>query len=587
MGTKPPQIAPAASRPEAAKVFISYSRRDAGFADELVEGLKACGFEAYIDREDIAPGEAWEARLSGLIAEADTVVYVISPHSVTSEQCHWEVSETLRMSKRLLPVVWEPVPEAQMPKELARLNFIFFDGGRSFAKGLADLAGALRVDVGWIREHSRLGSLARRWDTRGRPEEALLRGEELDHARDWAASRPPSAPELTDLHSDYIAASLAAREAAERDARAKRRGAVVVSVLVAAAMTVLAGAASWQWWQANRALKAAEVAEAVAIGARLIAEEAKENLEAANLRLNADIALRVPPSGNRAVTVEGGWFPLAAKYSGAIARVERLDQDGITVGVQSGFLVDGSLVRGNDPRAYLLVPAFRAPRDDVDPNLFRPPPIRVDVAGEGDVRADGSLDPMADDRVQMAILSDGPPVGLSATFPVLGEDAVMTGAERVWKTPDHLGGVAPFELWSLSEAPPFGARPLIGEDVSCAPLKGPDDPANAPDRALALYGIGDALQGGTTVTLFLSALIRGDDPYALNYDHTTTLGSMGAPVFDLESGQVTGVHLGSTPGERLDAPRTGYGISLALLLEGIRQEIPPGEGQSLGLLCVP
>lgn len=224
MGTRPPPAKPDAA-PETAKVFLSYSRRDTAFADELVQGLKACGFEAYIDREDIAPGEAWETRLGGLIAEADTVVYVISPHSVTSEQCHWEVSETLRLSKRLLPVVWEPVPEAQMPKELARLNFVFFDGGHSFAKGLADLAGALRVDAGWIREHSRLGGLARRWDTRGRPEEALLRGEELDHARDWAASRPPSAPPLTDLHSDYIAASLAAREAAERDARkAARRG---------------------------------------------------------------------------------------------------------------------------------------------------------------------------------------------------------------------------------------------------------------------------------------------------------------------------------------------------------------------------
>ncbi|HRK69097.1 MAG TPA: toll/interleukin-1 receptor domain-containing protein, partial [Hyphomonas sp.] len=166
MATRPPPAKPETAS-ETAKVFLSYSRRDAAFADELVQGLKACGFEAYIDREDIAPGEAWETRLGGLIAEADTVVYVISPHSVTSEQCHWEVTETLRLSKRLLPVVWEPVPEAQMPKELARLNFVFFDGGRSFAKGLADLAGALRVDVGWIREHSRLGGLARRWDTRG------------------------------------------------------------------------------------------------------------------------------------------------------------------------------------------------------------------------------------------------------------------------------------------------------------------------------------------------------------------------------------------------------------------------------------
>lgn len=579
MGTKPPPAKPDTA-PETAKVFLSYSRRDAAFADELVQGLKACGFEAYIDREDIAPGEAWETRLGGLIAEADTVVYVISPHSVTSEQCHWEVTETLRLSKRLLPVVWEPVPEAQMPKELARLNFVFFDGGRSFAKGLADLAQALRVDVGWIREHSRLGGLARRWDTRRRPQEALLRGEELDHAVGWAQTRPPSAPDLTDLHSDYIAASLAAREAAEREARAKRRGAVVVSLLVAAAMTVLAGAASWQWWQANQALKAAEIAEAAATGARLLTEEAKRNLEAANLRLSADIALRVPPSGNEAITVAGGWFPLAAKYSGAIARVERLDEEGRTVGIQSGFLLRGDILRGGDAGVYLLVPAYQAPNPDVMPNLLARS-LPVDVAGEGDVREDGSLDPMAEDRVQMAILSSAPPAGMAAHFPVLGEAARVTGAERIWRTPAHLGGVAPFELWKLADEAPFGARPLEAEDISCEPLNG----TAVPGSKLALYGIGDALDGGTEVTLFLSELIQADDPYAISYAHSTTLGSMGAPVFQLSTGDVLGVHLGSSQGVTMDSPRTGYGISLALVIEGIRQEIGPGEGEPLGLLC--
>lgn len=68
-------LAPAA---DVAKVFLSYSRKDVSLADDMVAGPQAYGFEADIDREDIAPGEAREARLSGLIAERDTVVYVIS-----------------------------------------------------------------------------------------------------------------------------------------------------------------------------------------------------------------------------------------------------------------------------------------------------------------------------------------------------------------------------------------------------------------------------------------------------------------------------------------------------------------------------
>src|ERR1700681_3742646 len=93
---------------EKLKVFISYSRRDsAEFADELVAGLEYGGFAPFLDRHDIAAGEDWEARLGALIAEADTVVFVVSPESVKSERCVWEVDKTLGLSKRLLPVIYK------------------------------------------------------------------------------------------------------------------------------------------------------------------------------------------------------------------------------------------------------------------------------------------------------------------------------------------------------------------------------------------------------------------------------------------------------------------------------------------------
>src|SRR6478672_4689286 len=72
---------------EKLKVFISYSRRDAAeFADELVAGLEVAGFAPFLDRHDIAAGEDWEARLGGLIAQSDTVVFVVSPEAVKSDR---------------------------------------------------------------------------------------------------------------------------------------------------------------------------------------------------------------------------------------------------------------------------------------------------------------------------------------------------------------------------------------------------------------------------------------------------------------------------------------------------------------------
>src|SRR5215468_12524857 len=159
------------------KVFISYSRKYEDFAQELLSGLQLSGFESYLDKHDIAAGEDWEARLGRLIEAADTVVFVISPDAVASERCAWEVDRTVTLKKRLLPIVWRRVDEAEVPQKLKQLNYIFFDRPLTFAPSLKALATALRTDLEWIREHTRLGEAAMRWKARGRNEALLLRGE--------------------------------------------------------------------------------------------------------------------------------------------------------------------------------------------------------------------------------------------------------------------------------------------------------------------------------------------------------------------------------------------------------------------------
>jgi len=189
------------------KVFISYSRKDSSeFAEELVDGLQVAGFAPSLDRHDIAAGEDWEARLGSLIQEADTVLYVVSPEAVRSERCQWEIDKTLALSKRLLPVIFIAVSDTEMPKNLSRLQFVHFDKGR-FARSLSDLALALRQDLDWVREHTRLGEAAVRWDARSRPESLLLRGDDLAAARGWVKRRRDDAPPITNLQHAFITAS--------------------------------------------------------------------------------------------------------------------------------------------------------------------------------------------------------------------------------------------------------------------------------------------------------------------------------------------------------------------------------------------
>jgi hypothetical protein len=124
---------------------------------------------------------------------------VISPEAVKSDRCAWEVDKTLTLSKRLIPVIYQSVFDVDIPERLRRLQFIRFDTGVGITRPLAQLADALRQDLDWIREHTRIAEVAARWEARGRPESRLLRGDDLDTAKAWAAARKSEAPKISDL----------------------------------------------------------------------------------------------------------------------------------------------------------------------------------------------------------------------------------------------------------------------------------------------------------------------------------------------------------------------------------------------------
>src|SRR5215472_14590868 len=207
-----------ASRPDSSdkgklRVFISYSRNDLYFADQLDAALKAYGFECFIDREGISGGEEWKQRLRNLIRDADTVVFVLSPTSARSDMCSWEVGEAAQLGKRILPVPCRPLEGASPPPRLRDLNYIFFYDdpkaapGAGWGSGLAKLVEALNTDFVWLREHTRYLQRAMEWDTGGRPADRLLSGDDIAEAKAWVARRPKGAPEPTTLHLDFIRAS--------------------------------------------------------------------------------------------------------------------------------------------------------------------------------------------------------------------------------------------------------------------------------------------------------------------------------------------------------------------------------------------
>lgn len=303
------------------KVFLSYSRKDSAFAQELLAALELLGFDAYLDKEDIAPGEPWEERLGNLIRLADTVVFVISPNSLSSTHCTWEVEQTALAAKRLVPVILTPVADNDVPDRLRKLNYVFFNQGQSFSKGLGELARALRADAGWIREHTRYGELAGRWMERGKPTALLLRGSDLDDAKRWAVERPADAPDISANQQNYIEAS---SRAADDDLRVKARLRWRVQAGLACASVVLAALAGFSLLQWRTA------------------ETAKVALADSNIKLERRLGLRAAPRGYLPYDVPSGWFQVATNYAGAVAFVEkRSEANRITA---SGVIVHARLL---------------------------------------------------------------------------------------------------------------------------------------------------------------------------------------------------------------------------------------------------
>jgi WD40 repeat protein len=193
-------------------VFISYSRDDLDFADELETMLSLAGFAPTLDRHGIHGGEEWQARLGALIRDAEAIVFVLSPASATSRICSWEVDEAVRLGKRIIPVVCKPIETTNPPPQLRALNYIYFyrnpkkpDSG--FRTGTRELIDALHDIPQWLLEHTRLLRLASDWEAAGRATNRLLSGSDVAKAKSWIAERPTGQPPPSEQQLDYIRAS--------------------------------------------------------------------------------------------------------------------------------------------------------------------------------------------------------------------------------------------------------------------------------------------------------------------------------------------------------------------------------------------
>lgn len=102
-------------------LFISYSRHDYVFVENMVDVLRRHGFRVFLDSSDIDPGDNFVARLSKEIKRSTAIVPVISENYSLSRWAQAELYQALTTDKMAIPILISHDSISSLDEPLQRL----------------------------------------------------------------------------------------------------------------------------------------------------------------------------------------------------------------------------------------------------------------------------------------------------------------------------------------------------------------------------------------------------------------------------------------------------------------------------------
>jgi hypothetical protein len=243
-------------------VFVSYSRKDKAFVQQLHEALVAQKRDVWIDWEDIPATADWWNEIKGGIDASNNVLFVISPDSAESKVCQDEINYAVSSNKRIIPILLRTVAGNQgLHPSVTSHNWVIFEGA-DFYQAYATLAKAMDTDLDHVRAHTRILTKAREWQEHQGNNSYLLAGVDIDDAELWLGKAAGKEPIPTPLHADYILASRKAQRSRQQQLLIGVSVALVITVALAILSLFLFNDARQQRDIAYEARDTAEAAEA-------------------------------------------------------------------------------------------------------------------------------------------------------------------------------------------------------------------------------------------------------------------------------------------------------------------------------------
>ena len=103
--------------------FFSYSRADSEFVLKLAQDLRLRGANLWLDQTDIIPSSRWDSSIEAALKNANRLLVVLTPDSISSEHVMDEVSYALDEHKQVIPILLKP---CDLPLRMRRLQHIDF-----------------------------------------------------------------------------------------------------------------------------------------------------------------------------------------------------------------------------------------------------------------------------------------------------------------------------------------------------------------------------------------------------------------------------------------------------------------------------
>lgn len=126
------------------KIFISYAKEDLIFADKLYDYLENYGFNPWLDKRKLLPGQLWKLEIQKALKEANYVILLLSEISVqkrgyVQREFKYAIEyfeEKLEDDIYLIPI---KINKCEIPDSLSKFQWIEFKDSETFDQILKSL----------------------------------------------------------------------------------------------------------------------------------------------------------------------------------------------------------------------------------------------------------------------------------------------------------------------------------------------------------------------------------------------------------------------------------------------------------------